>query len=208
MKKYNIKTTDVELLKKWYYLMTLGRALDEKAPAYLLQSLGWSFHAPYAGHDGIQLAIGQVFTKGEDFLFPYYRDMLTALSAGMTAEELILNGISKATDPGSGGRHMSNHFAKPEWHIENISSATGTHDLHAAGVARARYIMTIKESLLLHTANLLHPRALSTKLSMVPALNACPLFLYGRIMDMVYLFRRKTRRQPVKWRITSPDSRI
>ena len=73
MKKYNIKTTDVELLKKWYYLMTLGRALDEKAPAYLLQSLGWSFHAPYAGHDGIQLAIGQVFTKGEDFLFPYYR---------------------------------------------------------------------------------------------------------------------------------------
>ena len=51
MKKYNIKTTDVELLKKWYYLMTLGRVLDEKAPAYLLQSLGWSFHAPYAGHE-------------------------------------------------------------------------------------------------------------------------------------------------------------
>ena len=117
--------------------MTLGRALDEKAPVYLLQSLGWSFHAPYAGHDGIQLAIGQVFKKEEDFLFPYYRDMLTALSAGITAEEIILNGISKATDPGSGGRHMSNHFAKPEWHIENVSSATGTHDLHAVGVARA-----------------------------------------------------------------------
>lgn len=117
--------------------MTLGRALDEKAPVYLLQSLGWSFHAPYAGHDGIQLAIGQVFKKEEDFLFPYYRDMLTALSASITAEEIILNGISKATDPGSGGRHMSNHFAKPEWHIENVSSATGTHDLHAVGVARA-----------------------------------------------------------------------
>ena len=109
-KKYDIKTTDVETLKKWYHLMTLGRALDEKAPSYLLQSLGWSYHAPYAGHDGIQLAVGQVFTLGEDFLFPYYRDMLTVLSAGMTAEEVILNGISKATDPGSGGRHMSNHF--------------------------------------------------------------------------------------------------
>ena len=120
-KKYDIKTTDVETLKKWYHLMTLGRALDEKAPSYQLQSLGWSYHAPYAGHDGIQLAVGQVFTLGEDFLFPYYRDMLTVLSAGMTAEEIILNGISKATDPGSGGRHMSNHFAKPEWHIENIS---------------------------------------------------------------------------------------
>lgn len=137
MKKYDIKTTDKDTLKKWYYLMTLGRALDDKAPAYLLQSLGWSFHAPYAGHDAIQLAIGQTFVRGEDFLFPYYRDMLTVLSAGMTAEEIILNGISKATDPGSGGRHMSNHFAKPEWHIETVSSATGTHDLHAVGVARA-----------------------------------------------------------------------
>ena len=137
MRKYDIKNTDVETLKKWYHLMTLGRALDEKAPSYLLQSLGWSYHAPYAGHVGIQLAIGQVFTLCEDFLFPYYRDMLTVLSAGMIAEEIILNGISKATDPGSGGRHMSNHFAKPEWHIENISSATGTHDLHAVGVARA-----------------------------------------------------------------------
>ena len=183
MKKYNIKTTDVELLKKWYYLMTLGRALDEKAPAYLLQSLGWSFHAPYAGHDGIQLAIGQVFTKGEDFLFPYYRDMLTALSAGMTAEELILNGISKAmirevadaicpiTLPNPNGisriyprLQVRMIFMQPVWHVQ-------------------WYIMTIKESLLLHTANLPHPRALSTKLSMVPALNACPLFLYGRIME-------------------------
>ncbi|MBP6068337.1 MAG: thiamine pyrophosphate-dependent dehydrogenase E1 component subunit alpha, partial [Bacteroides sp.] len=137
MKKSDIKTTDKSTLKKWYHLMALGRAIDEKAPAYLLQSLGWSFHAPYAGHDGIQLAMGQVFTKGEDFLFPYYRDMLAALSAGMTAEEIILNGLSKATDLTSGGRHMSNHFAKMEWNIENVSSATGTQDLHAVGVARA-----------------------------------------------------------------------
>lgn len=137
MKKYSIKTTDAAMLKEWYRLMTLGRMLDEKAPAYLLQSLGWSYHAPYAGHDGIQLAMGSVFTRGEDFFFPYYRDMLSALAAGMTVEELILNGISKATDPGSGGRHMSNHFAKPEWHIENTSSATGTQDLHAVGAARA-----------------------------------------------------------------------
>lgn len=137
MKKYDINNTDKETLRKWYYLMTLGRALDEKAPSYLLQSLGWSYHAPYAGHDGIQLAMGQVFRKGVDFMFPYYRDMLTVLSAGMTPEEVILNGISKATDLTSGGRHMSNHFSKMDWNIENISSATGTHDLHASGVGRA-----------------------------------------------------------------------
>ena len=85
----------------------------------------------------IQLAIGQVFTLNEDHLFPYYRDMLTCLSARLTAEELILNGISKGTDLASGGRHMSNHFAKPDWNIHNVSSCTGNHTLHAVGVARA-----------------------------------------------------------------------
>lgn len=133
---YSIKETDKATLLRWYHLMVLGRALDEKAPNYLKQAIGWSYHAPYAGHDGIQLAIGQVFNRETDHLFPYYRDMLTTLSAGLTAEEIILNGISKATDPASGGRHMSNHFAKPEWNIHNVSSATGNHTLHAAGVAR------------------------------------------------------------------------
>ncbi len=136
-RKYSIDNVDKVALQKWYSLMTLGRQLDEKAPNYLKQALGWSYHAPYAGHDGIQLALGQFFDREKDFLFPYYRDMLTVISAGMTAEEIILNGISKATDPSSGGRHMSNHFAKPEWHIQNVSSATGNHILHAAGVARS-----------------------------------------------------------------------
>jgi len=134
---FSIYTVEKSTLLKWYELMVLGRQLDERAPNYLKQALGWSYHAPYAGHDGIQLAIGQVFKKGTDHLFPYYRDMLTAISAGLTAEEIILNGISKATDIASGGRHMSNHFAKPEWNIHNVSSATGNHTLHAVGVARA-----------------------------------------------------------------------
>ena len=135
-KVFDIKKTDKKTLKKWYELLVLGRMVDERAPNYLKQALGWSYHAPYAGHDGIQLAIGQVFDKETDHLFPYYRDMLTALSAGVSAEELILNGLSKADDLASGGRHMSNHFAKPEWNIHNVSSCTGNHTLHAVGVAR------------------------------------------------------------------------
>lgn len=139
-RKYTLDSTDKETLKKWYTLMALGRQLDEKAPNYLKQALGWSYHAPYAGHDGIQLAIGQVFNRKTDFLFPYYRDMLTAISAGLTAEEIILNGISKATDVAGGGRHMSNHFAKPEWHVQNVSSATGNHTVQAAGLGRSMKI--------------------------------------------------------------------
>lgn len=134
---YGIKNTDKEILLKWYHLLVLGRTLDERAPNYLKQAIGWSYHAPAAGHDGIQLAIGQVFRKEKDHLFPYYRDLQTCVAAGMTAEEIILNGISKDADVAGGGRHMSNHFAKPTWNIHNVSSCTGNHTLHAAGVGRA-----------------------------------------------------------------------
>ena len=41
-RKYHIKKTDKEILKKWYSLMTLGRALDDRAPNYLKQAIGWS----------------------------------------------------------------------------------------------------------------------------------------------------------------------
>lgn len=136
-KQYHIKTTEKEILEKWFRLMTLGRLLDDRAPNYLKQAIGWSYHAPYAGHDGIQLAIGQIFRRETDHLFPYYRDMLTAISAGLTAEEIVYNGISKDPDVAGGGRHMSNHFAKPEWNIHNVSSCTGNHASQAVGVARA-----------------------------------------------------------------------
>ncbi|MBN2524714.1 MAG: 2-oxoisovalerate dehydrogenase [Bacteroidales bacterium] len=136
-KQFNIKTTDKKLLRKWFHLLVLGRILDDRAPNYLKQAIGWSYHAPYAGHDGIQLAIGQVFDKKTDHLYPYYRDMMTVISAGLTAEEIICNGISKDNDVAGGGRHMSNHFAKPAWNIHNVSSSTGNHTVHATGTGRA-----------------------------------------------------------------------
>ena len=102
-----------EEVRKWYALMHLSRVLDDKAPNYLKQGLGWSYHAPCAGHDAIQLALGMTFRPGRDYLFPYYRDLATCVAAGLTAEEVLLNGMSKAADVASGGRHMSNHFAKP-----------------------------------------------------------------------------------------------
>ncbi|OGU14486.1 MAG: 2-oxoisovalerate dehydrogenase [Ignavibacteria bacterium GWB2_35_12] len=126
-----------ETVLKWYGEIHLGRRLDDKAALYVKMAKGWSYHAPFAGHDGIQLATGKIFRQGKDFLFPYYRDLLTCLSAGMTVEEILLNGLSKEADVAGGGRHMSNHFAKPSIGIQNVSSCTGNHAQHAAGVARA-----------------------------------------------------------------------
>ena len=117
--------------------MHLGRLLDDKAANYLKQAKGWSYHAPCSGHEGIQLALGKSFRGGQDYLFPYYRDLMTSLAAGISPYEIILNGLSKDADVAGGGRHMSNHFAKPEIHIQNGSSCTGNQAPQAAGLAKA-----------------------------------------------------------------------
>jgi len=128
---------DVDTQKTWYRLIHQARLLDDRARKYLRQAKGWSYHASHAGHDGIQVTLGLAFRQNQDWLFPYYRDMLTCLAGGLTPYEVILNGLSKADDVASGGRHMSNHFAKIPIGIWNVSSATGNHTLHAAGLARA-----------------------------------------------------------------------
>jgi 2-oxoisovalerate dehydrogenase E1 component len=126
-----------ETLADWYRLMHLGRILDTAAANYLKKAMGWSYHAPCAGHEGIQLALGVSFRQKQDYLFPYYRDLMTCLAAGMTVEEIILNGLSKETDIAGGGRHMSNHFAKMSIGIQNGSSLTNNHSQHTTGCARA-----------------------------------------------------------------------
>lgn len=125
------------MIEQWYRLAYTARQIDERATRYIRRGMGWSYHARCSGHEGIQVALGLAFKPNQDFLFTYYRDTATVLAAGMTPLELMLNGLSKAGDTGSGGRHMSNHFAKPEMGIQSVSSCTGNHALHAVGVARA-----------------------------------------------------------------------
>ena len=124
-------------LLEWYTQIHLGRLLDVKAANYLKQAKGWSYHAPCAGHEGIQFALGHSFRQGRDYLFPYYRDLMTSLAAGISPYEIILNGLSKDADVAGGGRHMSHHFAKPEINIQNVSSCTGNQAPQAVGLAKA-----------------------------------------------------------------------
>lgn len=124
-------------LKNWYRLAHLSRLIDDQASKFIRQAKGWSYLAMCSGHEGIQLALGLSFRPKKDFLFPYYRDQLTCLAAGISVYEIMLNGLSRKDDVAGGGRHMSNHFAKPEIQIENSSSCVSNHTLHAVGVARA-----------------------------------------------------------------------
>jgi len=121
----------------WYRHMHMATIIDDRAKFYIKKAQGWSYHAPVIGHGGIQVALGLTFRQNQDHLFPYYRDLLTCLAGGISPYEIVLNGLSRRDDVASGGRHMSNHFAKQEINIWNVSSCTGNHTLHGVGLARA-----------------------------------------------------------------------
>ncbi len=112
--KAQFEGIDPQTVVGWYRITHQGRLLEDRAVGYIRKAKGWSYHAPFAGHDGIQCILGQAFRANVDYLFPYYRDLLTSLAAGLTPYEIVLNGLSKDGDVAGGGRHMSNHFAKPE----------------------------------------------------------------------------------------------
>src|SRR5881296_1794719 len=80
-------------LRGWYQLLHLGRLIDLRAATYVRQAKGWSYHSSCAGHEGIQLILGLSFRQGKDFLFPYYRDLVTCLAAGLSVQEIIENGL-------------------------------------------------------------------------------------------------------------------
>jgi 2-oxoisovalerate dehydrogenase E1 component len=126
-----------ETARQWYRLMHTSRLTDDKALLLFKQAKGWSYLATCDKHKGIQLALNLSFRANTDFLFPYYRDQLTCLATGLSLDEIFLNGLTRRDDVASGGRHMSNHFAKPAIGIQNVSSSVANHALHAAGVARA-----------------------------------------------------------------------
>ncbi len=128
---------DKATAREWYRLMHTSRLIDDRAWILFKQGKGWSYLATCSGHEPIQMALGQSFRPKKDYLFPYYRDQMTSLAAGISIYEIMLNGMSRKDDVAAGGRHMSNHFAKPEIHVQNVSSCVANHALHAVGLARA-----------------------------------------------------------------------
>jgi len=117
-----------------YTLMHTSRQLDHKMLNLIKQGKGF-FHIGGAGHEAAQLAAALNLKGGEDWSFPYYRDIAYVLGMGMTAEEVMMCFTSREEDPNSGGRQMPNHYGHRELKIVSQSSPTGTQYLQAVGVA-------------------------------------------------------------------------
>ena len=68
-KKVTTFMTDGAEVKEWYRITHLGRLIETKAYGYIRKAQGWSYHAPFAGHDGIQLALVECFAGKKITLF-------------------------------------------------------------------------------------------------------------------------------------------
>ncbi|HMN47829.1 MAG TPA: thiamine pyrophosphate-dependent enzyme [Ignavibacteriaceae bacterium] len=117
-------------------MMLRARNADNKAMNLLRQGKTF-FHIAAAGHEAAQLAIGLSLNPKKDWLFPYYRDLGTVLTSGITPEEVFLGTFGKATDPASGGRQLPVHWGSTRINIPSQSSPTGTQFLQAVGTALA-----------------------------------------------------------------------
>jgi 2-oxoisovalerate dehydrogenase E1 component len=94
-------------------------------------------HSTSRGHEAVQLAVGMQL-KECDYLNIYYRDESILMGLGLQPYELMLQLLTKADDPFSGGRTYYGHpsvkrdgFPK----IPHQSSATGMQAIPAAGMA-------------------------------------------------------------------------
>lgn len=125
-----------EELLKILKLMLTTRAIDTKAMNLLRQGKTF-FHIAASGHEAVQLAIGLQLDPKKDWLFPYYRDLGTVLTVGVTPEEVFLQTFAKADDPASGGRQLPVHWGSTRFNLPSQSSPTGTQFLQAVGTALA-----------------------------------------------------------------------
>lgn len=119
-----------------YRTMLLARTVDERQ--WILQRQGrQAFVISCQGHEAAQVGSAAALRRGVDVMLPYYRDLAAALAFGATARDALLEALSRADGPWSGGRQMPSHFGSPELRILTSSSSVGSHIPHAVGAALA-----------------------------------------------------------------------
>jgi 2-oxoisovalerate dehydrogenase E1 component alpha subunit len=122
-----------------YRAMLLARAVDERM--WLMQRAGKiAFIISGQGHEGAQVATSWPMRPGQDWMAPFYRSIASAMTFGMSAEDIITAHLAKGDDVSSGGRQMPGHYGGAPYNIVSLSSPVGTQVLHAVGIAMAAWV--------------------------------------------------------------------
>src|ERR1044071_7198377 len=127
---------DQELLLRAYRLMYSAKIMAETYEAN--RQVCKYVHSTSRGHEAIQLATAFQL-KPIDFISPYYRDESILLGLGYAPYELMLQLLTKADDPFTGGRSYYSHpnsKASDKPKIIHQSSATGMQGIPTTGIAQ------------------------------------------------------------------------
>ena len=125
-----------EQLLAMYELMLLARALDDRQ-AILSRQGRQGIHLSVRGHEALGAGSALALQPGHDLLVPSHRSLAAVLGFGVAPEEVLLQALSRASDPAGGGRSMPNHYANAARRVLSMSSPIGTQIPHAAGAALA-----------------------------------------------------------------------
>jgi 2-oxoisovalerate dehydrogenase E1 component len=127
---------DKNLLLDTYRLMYSVKVMAETYEAN--RPITKYVHSTSRGHEAIQLATAFQL-KPQDWVSPYYRDESLLLGMGWAPYELMLQLLTKADDPFTGGRSYYSHpnsRAEDKPKIIHQSSATGMQVIPTTGVAQ------------------------------------------------------------------------
>src|SRR5690242_15595942 len=83
---------DPETLIRAFRIMHTARRLDDREITLKRQNLIF-FEASGAGHEAVQVANGMVLRAGQDWVYPYYRDLALCLALGVTPYEMLLEAV-------------------------------------------------------------------------------------------------------------------
>jgi TPP-dependent pyruvate/acetoin dehydrogenase alpha subunit len=125
---------DHDGLKRLYYLLSLTRAVDERAGTLVRQGQV-GFYLPSAGQEACQVA-SVIALSPEDWVFPAHRDLGVVIARGMELFELFAHLFARSADPGK-GRQLPGHFGKRGLKLVPPSSALANHLPAAVGVGIA-----------------------------------------------------------------------
>jgi 2-oxoisovalerate dehydrogenase E1 component alpha subunit len=122
-----------------YRQMLLARAVDERM--WLMQRAGKiAFIISGQGHEAAQIGTTWPMRPKQDWMAPYYRSIASAITFGMTPEDIVTAHLAKGDDVSSGGRQMPGHYGAARYNIVSLSSPVGTQVLHAVGIAMGAWV--------------------------------------------------------------------
>ena len=125
-----------EQVLRMYRTMLLARRLDERQ--WILNRQGkQAFVIGCQGHEAAGVGSASALRPGLDIMLPYYRSLPAVLVFGTTARDVLLESLSRAEGPWSGGRQMPSHFSDPRYKILSSGSPVATQIPQAAGAALA-----------------------------------------------------------------------